>query len=88
MPIAIIPTFDQYAKVTVDRSRWKFDEDGFSSATNHALLLAQQEIQAKAKSIFSDIVTTYKPYAYGLTRDGVEVDVPPSDSWVKVMTVP
>lgn len=88
MAISIIPSVDQYAKVTVDRSRWKFDEDGFSLANNAALLAAQQEMQEKANSIFNDIVTTYKPYAYGLTHDGVPVDVPPSDTWVKIMTVP
>jgi hypothetical protein len=58
----------------VNRSRWKFDEDGFSKATNAALLRAQQQMREKIKSIHDDIVGVGHPNDYQVTVDGVPID--------------
>jgi hypothetical protein len=57
----------------IDRSKWKFDEDGFALATNAALLAAQQEMREKIASIHSDIVNVMHPSDYEVTVDGVPI---------------
>lgn len=59
---------------TIDRRRWKFDEDGFSQATNAALLQAQQQMREKIRSIHDDIVNIGHPNDYDVTVDGIPID--------------
>jgi hypothetical protein len=58
----------------VDRSRWTFDEGGFSKALNSALLRAQQDMREKAKSLHDDLVAINHPSDYQVTVDGQPID--------------
>lgn len=58
----------------VNRARWKFDEDGFALATNAALLVAQQQMREKIRSIHDDIVSIGHPNDYQVTVDGTPID--------------
>jgi hypothetical protein len=58
----------------VNRSRWKFDENGFMLATNNALLLAQQQMREKIRSLHDDIVSVNHPSDYQVFVDGVPID--------------
>lgn len=58
----------------VDRSRWKFDENGFSKATDAALLLAQQQMREKIRSLHDDVVSAGHPNDYQVTVGGVPID--------------
>lgn len=59
---------------SIDRSSWKFDEDGFPKAMNAALLAAQQEMREKIRSLNDDIVSMLHPSDYDVTVDGVPID--------------
>lgn len=74
MPITIIPNLDESNKVRIDRSRWKFDEDGFAKANNAALLQAQQEMREKIHAIHSELASTYHPNDYDVKVGGVPID--------------
>ena len=58
----------------VDRSRWTFDEGGFSKALNAALLQAQQQMREKIHSIHDDLVAINHPSDYQVTVDGQPID--------------
>jgi hypothetical protein len=58
----------------VNRQRWKFDENGFDLATQSALLLAQQEMRDKIRSLHDDVVNVSHPNDYQVSVDGTPID--------------
>ena len=58
----------------VDRTRWRFDEDGFPLAMNAALLQAKQELQERIRTLNDDILTMGSPSDYDVTFNGVPID--------------
>jgi hypothetical protein len=63
-----------YSGDGIDRSRWKFEEGGFSAATNAALLAAQQQMREKIRSVNDDIRSIAHPVDYDVKVDGVPID--------------
>lgn len=61
-------------EVFIDRSRWNFDEDGFSKATNAALLQAEQNQREEIKTIWGDIKDRFNFADYQVTVGGVDID--------------
>lgn len=56
----------------VDRSKWKFDEDGFAAATSAALLQARQQMKEAIQEAHNGIVRLFHPNAYSRSVDGVD----------------
>jgi hypothetical protein len=58
----------------VDRSKWQFDQDGFSQATSAAKLKAAQLLADKIKTVHQDFVSINHPVDYDVTVGGVPID--------------
>lgn len=64
--------FVSLSRGTVDRSTWKFDEDGFAKANDAAVLEARQQMREAIQTVHADLVRVFHPSAFSRSVDGVD----------------
>lgn len=70
----LITAVDPADDPEVDRTRWKFDEDGFQIAANAALVAARRQLRDRMLMEHQEILSLHAPSDFKATLDGAPID--------------